>query len=194
MNKASYNFYDYITALYSSTMFIDQIELDFAYDMLLNNMSNVAIFGNGGSAAIADHFCCDFVKGIRTDTNLKPRCTSLVANGPLATAIANDVSYDKVFSEQIFYHEPSLVIAVSSSGNSKNVINGLKTARNNGIKTIALVGFDGGEVLRSKAADVALHVNSNNYGVVEDSHMMILHSFVQKIRTDYAIDPISLKL
>ncbi len=194
MNKASYDFYDYCTAMHSATMHIDHVAIDKAYDLLVNNMKNVAIFGNGGSAAIADHFCCDFVKGIRSDTKLKPKCTSLVSNGPLVSAIANDVSYERLFSEQILYQEPSLVIAVSSSGNSKNILNGLRTAAISKIKTIALVGFDGGEVLRTKAADVVIHVDADNYGIVEDCHMMILHSLVQKIRRDNALNPSTLML
>jgi len=194
MKKASHTFCDYITTAYSRLMLLDQKKIDEAYDLLLNNMSNVVIFGNGGSAAIADHFCCDFVKGIRNDTNLKPKCISLASNGPVVSALANDYSYEDIFSKQIYYYEPSLAIAVSSSGNSSNIVMGLTAARSNGIKTIALVGFSGGEVLSSNLADVIIHVNSNNYGIVEDAHMTILHSLVQNIRTNYALDPKGLKL
>ncbi len=194
MNKASYDFYDYCTAIQSATFHIDQKAIDEAYELLVNYMQNVVIFGNGGSAAIADHFCCDFVKGVRTDTNLKPRCTSLVSNGPLVSALANDFNYTQVFSEQILYHNPTLTIAVSSSGNSKNILNALQIARESNIKTIALVGFDGGEVLKTNAADAIVHVKADNYGIVEDCHMMILHSLVQKIRREFAIYPYAVKL
>lgn len=194
MNQASYNFYEYVAAIRSASLLINQAKIDQAFELLVNNIQNVVIFGNGGSAAISDHFCCDFVKGVRSDTNLKPKCTSLVSNGPLSSALANDTSFERIFSEQIDYHEPSLAIAVSSSGNSKNILRGLEVARSIGTKTIALVGFDGGEVFRTDAADVVLHVKSDNYGIVEDSHMMILHSLVQKIRKDNSINPESLKL
>lgn len=194
MNQASYNFYEYVAAISSASSLIDQVKIDEAFELLVNNLQNVVIFGNGGSAAISDHFCCDFVKGVRSDTNLKPKCTSLISNGPLSSALANDTSFERIFSEQIHYHEPSLAIAVSSSGNSKNILRGLEVARSIGTKTIALVGFDGGEVFRTDAADVVLHVKSDNYGIVEDSHMMILHSLVQKIRKDNSINPESLKL
>lgn len=194
MSNPSFTYFNYITKLYSASMLIDQSKINEGYDLLLNNMNNVTIMGNGGSAAIADHFCCDFVKGVRNDTNLRPRCTSLVSNGPVLTAIANDYSYNSIFSKQIEYVEPSLVIAVSSSGNSKNIVEGLQAARSLGIKTIALVGFDGGDVLKQNLADVVVHINTDNYGIIEDSHMMILHSWVQKIRTDFAIDSKSLKL
>lgn len=193
-NKASYDFYDYCTAMYSATMIISQGAIDQAYELLLNHMQNVVVFGNGGSAAIADHFCCDFVKGVRTDTNLTPRCTSLASNGPLVSALANDINYNQVFSEQILYHNPSLAIAVSSSGNSKNILNALQIARGSNIKTVALVGFDGGEVLKTNAADAIIHVKADNYGIVEDCHMMILHSLIQKIRREFAIYPYGIKL
>ena len=194
MNKASHTYFDYATKLYSAAMLIDQTKVDEAYDLLLNNMSNVVIFGNGGSAAVADHFCCDFVKGVWSDTNLLPKCTSLVSNGPLLTALANDSKYASVFSAQIVYHKPTLAIAVSSSGNSTNIIDGLTTAKTFGAKTIALVGFDGGQVLQHEMADVNIHVKADNYGIVEDTHMMILHALTQKMRTDHSIRGKALKL
>jgi len=194
MNNASYTYFNYVTKLYSAAMLIDQTKVDEAYDLLLNNMSNVVIFGNGGSAAVADHFCCDFVKGVWSDTNLLPKCTSLVSNGPLLTALANDSQYASVFSAQIVYHKPTLAIAVSSSGNSMNILDGLMTAKSYGAKTIALVGFDGGQVLQNEMADVIIHVNADNYGIVEDSHMMILHALTQKLRTDHSIRGKGLKL
>jgi phosphoheptose isomerase len=185
---------DYIIKLFEVAMDVNQPKIDEAYSLLLKNMDNVVIFGNGGSAAIADHFCADFVKGVRFDTDLKPKCTSLTSNGPLLTALANDMSYLDIFQNQISYHRPSLAIAVSSSGNSTNITRGLEFANFIGAKTIALVGFDGGKVLKDHLADVVIHINSNNYGIVEDTHMMILHSLVQKIRTDHSIRGNNLKL
>jgi len=194
MISASNFLMDYIIKLFEVAMDVNQPKIDEAYSLLLKNMDNVVIFGNGGSAAIADHFCADFVKGVRSDTDLKPKCTSLTSNGPLLTALANDMDYGNIFQDQISYHRPSLSIAVSSSGNSTNVTRGLEFANFIGSKTIALVGFDGGKVLKENMADVVIHVNSNNYGIVEDSHMMILHSLVQKIRTDHSIRGNNLKL
>jgi phosphoheptose isomerase len=194
MISASNFLMDYIIKLFEVAMDVNQPKIDEAYSLFLRNMDNVVIFGNGGSAAIADHFCADFVKGVRFDTDLKPKCTSLTSNGPLLTALANDMDYGNIFQNQISYHRPSLAIAVSSSGNSTNVTRGLEFANFIGAKTIALVGFDGGKVLKDHLADVVIHVNSNNYGIVEDSHMMILHSLVQKIRTDHSIRGNNLKL
>jgi phosphoheptose isomerase len=104
------------------------------------------------------------------------------------------MSYLDIFQNQISYHRPSLAIAVSSSGNSTNITRGLEFANFIGAKTIALVGFDGGKILKDHLADVVIHINSNNYGIVEDTHMMILHSLVQKIRTDHSIRGNNLKL
>jgi len=194
MISASNSFSNYAVKLYAAAMAVDQPKIDEAYALLLRNMDNVVIFGNGGSAAIADHFCADFVKGVRSDTDLKPKCTSLTSNGPLLTALANDMSYLNIFQDQISYHRPSLAIAVSSSGNSTNITRGLQFSNSIGAKTIALVGFDGGKVLEDHLADVVIHVDANNYGIVEDTHMMILHSLVQKIRTDHSIQGNNLKL
>ena len=194
MISASNSFSNYAVKLYAAATAVDQTKIDEAYGLLLRNMDNVVIFGNGGSAAIADHFCADFVKGVRSDTDLKPKCTSLTSNGPLLTALANDMSYLDIFQNQISYHRPSLAIAVSSSGNSTNITRGLEFAHFIGTKTIALVGFDGGKVLGDHLVDVVIHVNANNYGIVEDTHMMILHSLVQKIRTDHSIRANDLKL
>ena len=194
MISASNFLMDYIIKLFGSAMDVDQKKVDEAYSLLLKNMQNVVIFGNGGSAAISDHFCADFVKGVRSDTDLKPKCTSLASNGHILTALANDFSYEEIFSEQIEYYQPSLAIAVSSSGNSKNIMRGLGVANFLGAKTIALVGFDGGQVLSQNLADAIIHIKSDNYGIVEDSHMMILHSLVQKIRIDHSIRGNDLKL
>lgn len=176
------DFIDFISTAFFSLKSVDSQKIDDAYQLLIDNIDKIVIFGNGGSAAIADHFCCDFMKGISSDTDMPANCISLVSNGPLITALANDLSYDVIFSKQISYHKPKLSIAVSSSGNSKNIVNGLIECKSRNIKTLALVGFDGGEVLRNNLADVILHVNCNNYGIVEDAHMTILHFITQKIK------------
>lgn len=138
--------------------------------------------GNGGSAAIANHLHCDFSKGIRTNTPLQPRINSLSAHLETLTAIANDISYDDVFVYQLSgVGKPGdLLIAISSSGNSENIVRPIAWARENGVRTIALTGFEGGRV--APIADVSLHVNSNNYGVVEDVHQSLMHILAQFTR------------
>ena len=188
----------YTNDLFVAMSTVSETSIKQAYNILTLSLgSPVYIFGNGGSAAIADHFCCDYNKGIYYDTGLKTKSISLSSNGPLTSAISNDFSYSHVFARQLdFFSDESFAtaIAVSSSGNSLNITEGLKEAKRKNMSTMAFVGFDGGQVLQDKLADCIIHVKSNNYGVVEDAHMAILHSLIQMIRTDYALNPGSLKL
>jgi D-sedoheptulose 7-phosphate isomerase/D-glycero-D-manno-heptose 1,7-bisphosphate phosphatase len=138
--------------------------------------------GNGGSASIANHMQCDHVKGVRTATDLTPRVLSLSANVELLTAIANDTGYDNVFVYQLqSQSEPGdVVLAVSSSGRSPNIVRVLTWARDQGLRTIAITGFDGGPA--KSIAEVCVHVDCANYGVIEDLHQAIMHSLAQYIR------------
>jgi phosphoheptose isomerase len=153
------------------------------------------IMGNGGSAANADHWVCDYMKGINEDVLTNVKAISLASNGPLVTALANDLGYEHIFAKQLQYYRcqyGEVVLAMSASGNSKNVVNGLLKASHLGATTIALTGFTGGEA--AKIADISVHVPSSNYGVVEDIHMMILHAISQRIRYQDATNRESLKL
>jgi phosphoheptose isomerase len=138
--------------------------------------------GNGGSAAIANHAQCDHVKNVRLATDLTPRVLSLSTNVELLTAIANDMGYENVFSYQLQSQASpgDVLLAVSSSGRSPNIVQALTWARDHGLRTIAVTGFDGGE---SRAvAEVSVHVDCTNYGVVEDLHQAIMHALAQYIR------------
>jgi phosphoheptose isomerase len=138
--------------------------------------------GNGGSASIANHMQCDHLKGIRTATDLAPQVLSLSTNVELLTAIANDIGYENVFVYQLESQARSgdVLIAVSSSGRSANIVRALTWARDHSLRTIAVTGFSGGEA--RTAAEVAIHVDSTNYGVVEDLHQSIMHALAQYIR------------
>ena len=142
----------------------------------------VWVCGNGGSAAISDHFSCDHLKGVSTNTALRPRVLSLSSNASLLTAIGNDLSFDRIFEYQLasLAQPGDVLIAVSSSGNSPNIIRAVNVAKSLGLRTIGFVGFDGGEL--SKIADHALHVKIANYGVVEDVHQSLMHVLAQFIR------------
>jgi phosphoheptose isomerase len=159
---------------------------------------SVYVCGNGGSAAVAEHLSCDFNKGISTDTSLNPSIISLVSNMSLISAIANDIGYDEIFSKQLEYIkqriEGEVFLAISSSGNSPNIIKGLKKAKEMNMTTVAFVGFDGGQVVKDDLADYIIHVKSDNYGVVEDCHSIIMHSIAQYIRTTYVNHTNPLKL
>ena len=138
--------------------------------------------GNGGSASIANHMQCDHVKGVRTGTDLSPHVLSLSANVELLTAIANDTGYENIFVYQLqSQSEPGdVLLAVSSSGRSPNIVRALTWARDQGLRTIAVTGFDGGAA--RAAAEVSVHVDCTNYGVVEDLHQAIMHALAQYIR------------
>jgi phosphoheptose isomerase len=164
---------------------IDPASLDRAAAVLLQAYtSGAGVFscGNGGSAAIANHLQCDHVKGVRTATDLAPRVVSLSASIELITAIANDLSYEDVFVYQLQSQSGpgDVLIAVSSSGRSPNIVRALTWARDHGLGTIALTGFDGGQA--RAVADVTIHVDIANYGIVEDLHQAIMHALAQYIR------------
>lgn len=138
--------------------------------------------GNGGSAAIANHLVCDHSRGIAKDTGLRPRIHSLSANVEILTAIANDVSYAEVFSGQLALQARpgDVLITISSSGDSENVVNAIAWAKANGLATIALTGFAGGRT--RTMADISLHVEADNYGIVEDAHQALMHVLAQSVR------------
>jgi D-sedoheptulose 7-phosphate isomerase len=138
--------------------------------------------GNGGSAAIANHLTCDCSKGIATNTTLRPRVVSLSATVELITAIANDMAYSEIFAYQLknAARPGDVLITISSSGDSENIVRALDWAGNNGMTTIALSGFSGGR--SAQMADISLHVAAQNYGVVEDVHQSLIHILAQYVR------------
>lgn len=157
----------------------------------------VLVFGNGGSAAIAEHLSCDHMKGIRSDcVHLKPFVINLGSNQSLITAIANDYGYENIFSEQILWctNKNALIIGISSSGNSPNIIKAFEAAKIKKYNSIAMIGFDGGKVLKNNLAEQIVHVPFDNYGIVEDCHQIIMHSIAQGIRLENSAYPSLLKL
>lgn len=140
--------------------------------------------GNGGSAAISNHLTCDCSKGIATGTGLRPRVFSLSATVELVTAIANDLEFSEVFVQQLrtAARPGDVLMTISSSGDSENIVRAVKWARENGMATIALTGFSGGR--SAGLADVSLHVAADNYGVVEDTHQSLMHILAQYLRLD----------
>ena len=138
--------------------------------------------GNGGSASLANHFQCDHVKGIRTKTDLSPRVMSLSSSVELLTAIANDIEFEDVFAYQLQSQARpgDVLIAISSSGRSVNIVRVVAWACEHDVRTIVLTGFDGGHA--RSIADVAIHVDCSNYGIVEDLHQVIIHALAQYVR------------
>ncbi len=137
--------------------------------------AEIYLFGNGGSAATASHFVNDLNKGVSDSLKKKFHATCLCDNTATIMAIANDLSYDDVFRYQLLGKlKPSdLVIAISGSGNSKNVIKAVEYAREIGAVVIGVSGYDGGKLMQ--LSDFHLHVPVNNMQIVEDIHMTFCH-------------------
>ena len=130
----------------------------------------IFVCGNGGSAAISNHYVCDYLKFLRQHTKLKPKVISLSSNLETITAISNDFSYDQIFKYQAesLFEKNDLVIIISSSGNSKNVKELVKYSKKKGVKIIGFSGFKGGYL--KKYSDISIHIPADNYGISEDSH------------------------
>ena len=144
--------------------------------------ASVFACGNGGSASIANHLQCDHVKGVRNGTDLTTRVFSLSTNIELFSAIGNDHGYDMVFEYQLqsLARTGDVLIAISSSGRSPNIVRALDWANRNGMQTIALTGFSGGAA--RELASVSVHVHSDNYGIIEDAHQACMHLLAQYVR------------
>jgi len=147
-----------------------------------NYRNNIYTIGNGASAAIAQHWACDYTKGCKQG-GLRPRVISLAANIPLMTAISNDISYEDVYAFQLeaLGQEDDVLIAISSSGNSPNVVKALETAKKLKIKTIALTGFSPDNKC-AQLADISIHVDCDEYEATEDVHQAIMHMIAKYIR------------
>jgi D-sedoheptulose 7-phosphate isomerase len=143
---------------------------------------HIYILGNGGSASTATHFACDLSKATVVAGRSRLRVTSLSDNVALLTAWANDTSYKRVFAEPLMnlLEEDDVVIAMSASGNSRNVLEAIRVANDLGALTVGLVGFDGGRI--KDMVDLVVHVNSVDYGVVEDCHLVLQHAITASIR------------
>ena len=157
---------------------LDIDAIDAALSLLeecMERESSIYIFGNGGSSATASHFQNDFNKGISEHTEKKFRFVCLNDNVPTVMAIANDIGFEEVFRFQLRgkLRAGDIVIAISGSGNSKNVINAAEYAKEQGCKVIGLTGYDGGKLRR--LCDISLHVPVDSMQVTEDIHMVFDH-------------------
>jgi len=138
--------------------------------------------GNGGSAATASHLCNDLVKGCCVDDHEGFRAVCLVDSNPIITCLANDFSYDAIFSIQLktFATEGDVLIAFSGSGNSENIISVLKTAREMGVFTIGFSGRDGG--MMKHLTDLLLIAPTNSMEQIEDMHLIYTHAMICSIK------------
>lgn len=135
----------------------------------------VWVCGNGGSAASAAHVGCDFGKTAARRGAKPLKCVSLSDNTAFMTAIGNDLSFDETFSRQLenVVAEGDVVLLISGSGNSANLVAAAKLARKRGARVVSLLGFDGGKL--KSLSDEVLLIPSDQYGVIEDLHMSVAH-------------------
>jgi len=161
---------------------IDALELDKILSIITHTRKNgysIYAGGNGGSSAISDHLCCDWLKGAPRSSSKPLRVHSLTSNSSLMTAISNDYAYSESLSKQLEYFLTSddLVVLISSSGNSPNIIQAAKYTKKIGAKLVGLCGFSGGEL--KNLADYSIYIPIHNYGIVEDVHQSIMHIISQ---------------
>lgn len=144
----------------------------------------IYLFGNGGSASLASHFACDLGKGTACREGGKRfRVLALTDNIPSMTAWANDSSYEDIFAEQLrnFVEPQDIALGISGSGNSRNVLNALRVAREAGAKTIGITGFQGGAM--KVLCDICVVVPSDNMQIIEDLHLSMAHSIFRIVST-----------
>ena len=178
----------YLDELSKSIINSNKKQLEKAINLIVKKIKNnntIFVCGNGGSAAIANHYVCDYLKFFRDRTVYNPKIISLSSNLETITAIANDISYDQIFKYQAesLSKKNDLIIIISSSGNSKNIIKILKFAKKKGISSIGFSGFDGGYL--EKNSNISININAKNYGLSEDAHHILMHIIMQYIVFKY---------
>ncbi len=148
-----------------------------AYD----ERKNIFVMGNGGSGSTASHFACDINKGCCFDLEKKFKMICLNDSLPMLLAVSNDASFDLVFVEQMknFFNKGDLVIGISGSGNSQNVLNAIDYAKNNGGITMGLSGFSGGKL--SQMVDIPFVASIDDMQKIEDIHMIVVHMIMQAV-------------
>lgn len=169
---------NYSKSLHDAVSKVSEDKLQAAFDLLTRTLEKgkrIYVAGNGGSSAIADHLCCDWMKGTAVAGVPSLKVHSLTSNSALFTALANDFGYENSLAQQIEYlgETDDVVVLISSSGNSINIVKAAEVARAKKMSVIGLSGFSGGAL--AKLSDVNLHVPANNYGIAEDAHQMLMH-------------------
>ncbi len=178
---------NYLTSVNDTLNNINIEHIDQFVRLLLetyHNERNIYVFGNGGSAATASHFCGDLIKGVSYGLDKRFKATCLSDNLPALMAIANDISYDDIFIEQLknFLKKDDLVIGISGSGNSANVVKAMDYANSMGAKTIAICGYKGGKI--KDIAHLSIHATINDMEVAEDIHHLVLNHCVKRLVTN----------
>ena len=146
-----------------------------AFLLARKNGKTIYFIGNGGSASTASHFANDIQIGLRIQPPFK--AVSLTDNVSILTALGNDEGYEKIFTKQLenFVEKDDLLVAISASGNSPNLIDCVEFAKTKGVLVVGLTGFDGGKL--KALSDISVHIptEQGEYGPVEDMHMFLDH-------------------
>jgi D-sedoheptulose 7-phosphate isomerase len=182
----------YTLELNESLQKLDKNELQKFINLLIKsakNNSKVYIIGNGGSASTASHMANDLSIGLKRRNIINIDAISLSDNSSVITAISNDIGYDNIFYMQLkdTLKVNDIVVAISCSGNSANIIKAIQYAKKCGNTIVGLSGFDGGELY--KLSDIKLHIQTQKgkYGLVEDAHSIINHMISEYIQINYKI-------
>jgi D-sedoheptulose 7-phosphate isomerase len=163
---------------------IPQNELNQLIKEIDNNWRNkrqIFLIGNGGSAGNAIHIANDWIYGVSKKLGAGLKVNALSANTAVLTCLANDEGYDQIYVRQlaVLANEGDILIALSGSGNSKNIVNAVNYCNKNGVKTFAIIGFNGGEV--KKIVDVALHIKVDDMQISEDMQLIIGHIIMRTL-------------
>jgi D-sedoheptulose 7-phosphate isomerase len=175
----------YLDGLRSVLGEINLVAVDRVVDVLWQAYSEgrrILIIGNGGSAATASHMMCDLAKGCAVEGKSRIKAFSLTDNVPIMTATGNDLSYEKIFTVQleVFLEPGDVLVAITASGNSPNILDAARFARQRGAMVVGFIGFGGGKLKAMTDADIT--VSSRNYGHVEDVHCILEHLISQRLR------------
>lgn len=179
----------YTSQLENAIKNIDCLRLTTIAEKIVNLVSEgrqIFLIGNGGSSSIVEHFYCDLMKTVSQNLDRKeiqwvPKLNILTGPSSLMFALSNDLNFESIFSWQIekYLNEGDCLIAVSSSGNSANILAAARLARKKGGVVIGFCGFEDPEL--KHFSNLFIHIGSNNYGIVEDLHSVSLHAIVQEI-------------
>ncbi len=190
-NKKKYDqkefFQDYSVRLFETLNSIDFKKLEKISNLIFDKIkknNQIFVAGNGGSAAIANHFYCDFNKGVKNSSKrkLKPKIISLSSSPEIISAISNDIKFEEIFRHQIdnYISKNDLVFAFSCSGNSKNILNLIDYCKKTQVKIIFITGFK--DKVKKHKNLIHLNLNCKNYGINEDIFSSLMHMISQYIR------------
>jgi len=184
MDLEKIDFRSYTQKLNDSLLKVSTDNVEIIYNLLKKcKINNKVLYfcGNGGSAGNANHLANDFIYGVSKKTGSGFKVQSLSANSSVLTCLANDTGYENIFSEQIevLGDEGDILVCLSGSGNSQNIINALKASKNKKMISISILGYDGGKAL--ELSDYYVHLPIKDMQISEDFQLILFHYLMQKL-------------